>query len=346
MYQMNYTDSAPIRIISPTQYRSTQLADGFGRRFSYLRLSLTDACNFRCTYCLPDGYCPPKDQQSMSASDIGFLIQTLAKCGTHKVRLTGGEPTLRKDLKEIIEACANVENIQEVALTSNGYRLKHQLPDLIEAGLTSLNLSADSLDANLFHEITGHNKLDAVLEAMRMAVASPLKAVKLNAVLMRQYNTDSLNDYLDLVKHHPVSMRLIELMRTGDNEAFFKAQHYPASAIHQRLLNEGWKEVPKAKLAGPAIELEHAEYAGRIGLIMPYSNNFCADCNRMRISSDGKLHLCLFGEANADLMPFIKSRDENALINCLEEVVKTKWQGHQLKQGYSGTTRNLAMLGG
>ena len=346
MYQMNYTDSAPIRIIDPSRHHETKLTDSFGRRFNYLRLSLTDACNFRCTYCLPDGYCPPKEQLSMSADDIQFLVQTLAQCGTHKVRLTGGEPTLRKDLNDIIRACASIENIKEVALTSNGYRLKRQLPDFIESGLTSLNLSADSLDAKVFDEITGHNKLDAVLEAMHMALASPLKAVKLNAVLMRQYNTDSIDDYLELVKEHAVSMRLIELMRTGDNEDFFNAQHYPASTIQQRLLGEGWKQVPKAKFSGPAIELEHPDYAGRIGLIMPYSSNFCADCNRMRISSDGKLHLCLFGSANADLMPFIKARDQHALIECLQQVVKTKWHGHQLEQGYSGSTRNLAMLGG
>ena len=346
MHQMNYTDSAPIRIIDPSYRHKTVLADGFGRRFSYLRLSLTDACNFRCTYCLPEGYCPPKEKQSMSATDIQFLVQTLAKCGTQKVRLTGGEPTLRKDLNDVIRLCANIDNIKEVALTSNGYRLKHQLPSFIESGLTSLNLSADSLDANLFHEITGHNKLDDVIEAMNMALASSLKAVKLNTVLMRKYNTDSIDDYLALVKAHPISMRLIELMRTGDNEDFFNAQHYPASDIHQRLLNEGWSELPKTNLAGPAVELQHPDYAGRIGLIMPYSNNFCADCNRMRVSSDGKLHLCLFGEANADLLPYIKRRDEQALIECLQQVVKTKWQGHQLEQGYSGSTRNLAMLGG
>ena len=346
MYQMNYTDSAPLRIINAKPEKPPKLTDSFGRRFRYLRLSLTDACNFRCTYCLPDGYCPPKDQQSMNAEDIRFLISTLGKCGTQKVRLTGGEPTLRKDLKEIIAACASAEGIQEVALTSNAYRLKHQLHEFIDAGLTSLNLSADSLDPEVFHEITGHDKLPAVLEAMQMALNSPLKAVKLNAVLMRQYNTDDIEEYLKLVKDNAVSMRLIELMRTGDNEDFFKAQHYPASKVHAYLLERGWSEVAKPKLAGPALELSHPDYKGRIGLIMPYSRNFCSDCNRMRISSEGKLHLCLFGEANADLLPFIRARDEQALIACLQQVVGTKWQGHQLEQGYSGSTRNLAMLGG
>ena len=346
MYQMNFTDSAPIRIIHPHRDEASELSDTFGRRFSYLRLSLTDACNFRCTYCLPEGYCPSEQPQSMSVEDIQFVVETLSKCGTQKIRLTGGEPTLRKDLSDIVAACSSVKNIKELALTSNAYRLKHQLPKLIEAGLTSLNLSADSLDPTVFHEITGHNKLNAVLEAMNMALNSPLQSVKLNAVLMRQHNTDDIHPYLSLVKDKAVSMRLIELMRTGDNEDFFNAQHYPASKIYERLKSEGWQDVSKPLLAGPARELQHTHYKGRIGFIMPYSNNFCADCNRMRISASGKLHLCLFGEADADLMPFIKARDESALITCLQQVVKTKWQGHQLEQGYSGSTRNLAMLGG
>ena len=336
----------PDRQVHSSATRDEVLEDTFGRRFSYLRLSLTDACNFRCQYCLPDGYCPSEEPNRLSLSDIQFLVETLALCGTQKVRLTGGEPTLRKDLKDIVSACSSIDGIEHVALTSNGYRLKHQIKALAGAGLSSLNLSADSLDADTFLAITGHDKLGAVLEAMRAALDTPIKSVKLNAVLMRQFNNINITPYLDLVRDTRISMRFIELMRTGDNQAFFEAQHYPAMNIYDLLIKEGWTEARKDKNAGPAVELEHQDYQGKIGLIMPYSNNFCNDCNRMRISSEGKLHLCLFGHADADLRPFIDARDQAGLIALLARTVKTKWQGHHLQESYSGSTKNLAMLGG
>lgn len=322
------------------------LLDQYQRRFTYLRLSITEACNFRCNYCLPNGYCPSENYQPLSVPEIQTLIAAFAESGTRKIRITGGEPSLRKDLVEIIGHCKEQQGINTVALTSNGYRIHQQLPALYDAGLDALNLSADSLDPSVFKLITGHDKLGSVLKAVDTALALGIKKVKLNAVLLKQHNSQELKHYLEFVRQRPVSLRMIELMETGDNPEFFKAQHLSGQSIEAQLLQGGWQLCDKPIDSGPAQEYWHPDYAGKIGLIMPYSKNFCADCNRLRVSSTGKLHLCLFHEADADLRPHLKNGDTLGLQEHLREIVTTKWQGHQLLEGNTADTRHLAMLGG
>lgn len=343
----NINLAPPVFSARSTLDNASPLKDRYGRRFSYLRLSVTEACNYRCTYCLPDGFCPREKPDELRLEEISSLVKTLAKCGTKKIRLTGGEPTLRKDLKEIIRICADTQGISEVALTSNGYRLQHQLREYVEVGLSSVNLSIDSLDAEQYRNITGHDKLQQVLNAAQLANELGMKSVKINVVLMRTHNADRLSDFVEYVKHHRVSIRFIELMRTNDNVEFYEAQHVPAQIMLEDLKANGWQVAPKkAALAGPAVELEHADYLGKIGFIMPYSSNFCSDCNRMRIAANGNLHLCLFNQANSNVRPYLQGSDDSRLIQHLSELTQTKWQGHQLEQGYSGTTSQLAMLGG
>lgn len=321
------------------------LTDGFGRRFNYLRLSITEACNFRCNYCLPEGYCPDTKEQPLTVDEIRRLVSTMSQLGTRKIRITGGEPTLRKDLVEIVEVCASTPGIEHVALTSNGYRLAQQLPDLAKAGLTALNLSADSLDPRSFQTITGHDKLTAVLNALDLSTKLGLKT-KLNSVLMQSFNANEINNFVRFVKDRPISLRLIELMRTNDNAEFYQQQHVSAMGIRDALINQGWRAQNRRQLAGPAEEFTHADYTGSIGLIMPYSKNFCADCNRLRIAANGNLHLCLFNEANSNIRRYLGHDENSAFVDHLQQVVLGKWQGHQLENNYSGTTSQLAMLGG
>lgn len=322
------------------------LVDCYQRRFNYLRLSVTEACNFRCNYCLPDGYCPDKNEQPLSLSEISNLVAAFGQMGSRKVRITGGEPSLRRDLVDIIACCKSTPEIDTIALTSNGYRLSKILPQLAAAGLDKLNLSADTLQPETFKLITGHDKLAEVLRSVDLALELGLSSVKLNAVLLKQYNYNELKQYMEFVRHRPVSLRLIELMKTGDNSEFYQAQHVSGTTIQHYLLSNGWTLVPRAADAGPALEYQHPDYAGRLGLIMPYSKNFCADCNRLRVSSEGKLHLCLFHQADADLRPLLQPNQGAELKQLLLETVTQKWQGHQLHQGNSGTTKHLAMLGG
>lgn len=322
------------------------LTDTFGRRFYYLRLSITDVCNFRCQYCLPDGYQCDHDRQFLTLPEIRNVAQTFASLGTEKIRITGGEPSLRKDLPEVIKTCKQTPGIKQVAITTNGYKLPEMLPQWIDAGLDALNVSIDSLDAKQFNLITGHDKLDTILKGIDLAVAHPNLKVKVNTVLMRNFNYQSLEQFLSWVKGMPISLRFIELMQTGDNTTFFDEQHVQGEEIKQYLLANGWSEQIREKTAGPAQEFYHPDYQGTIGLIMPYSKDFCATCNRLRVSSLGKLHLCLFAEHGHELRPLLTEADSETVAAHITSLMSDKKVSHFLQDKLTGATKHLAMLGG
>jgi len=322
------------------------LTDTFGRRFYYLRLSITDVCNFRCQYCLPDGYECDHDRQFLTLPEIKRVAHAFAQMGTEKIRITGGEPSLRKDLPEIIAACKATEGIKKVAITTNGYKLPEHLPSWLDAGLDAINISIDSLDPNQFKLITGHDKLATILKGIDMAVASKQVDIKINTVLMKGLNAFSFDQFLAFVKHNPVSLRFIELMQTGDNATFFNEHHLKGEELKTQLLDQGWLPCIKDKAAGPAEEFYHPDYLGKIGLIMPYAKDFCASCNRLRISSLGKLHLCLFAEQGHELRELLQSDDPIPLISQITAIMGDKKISHFLQDKLTGATKHLSMLGG
>lgn len=322
------------------------LSDNYGRKFYYLRLSITDVCNFKCTYCLPDGYQCDNDRDFLSLDEIKRTAKAFAELGTEKVRITGGEPSLRKDLPEIIQAVKQTPGIKHVAITTNGYKLPEHLPAWLDAGIDSINISIDSFDPRQFHAITGHNKLEHILKGIDAAMIDGRAKLKVNTVLMREYNAFDLNNFLLWVKDKPVSLRFIELMETGDNKDFFNKQHVSGESIKQHLLKNGWLPAIRDKAAGPAQEFYHPDYQGTIGLIMPYSKDFCATCNRLRVSSLGKLHLCLFGEQGLSLKDHLQSDDVEPLKEQIVGLLSDKKETHFLEQNLTGATKHLAMLGG
>lgn len=325
------------------------LVDQFARRFTYLRLSVTEACNFRCNYCLPNGTdCSTiRRAQDLTLPEIRRLVTAFANMGTRKVRITGGEPSLRRDLADIIATCKAIRGIENVALTTNGYRLRQDLPAWRAAGLDAINVSVDSLDAARFEMITGHNKLEATLEGLSMAEGLGFSSIKINSVLMRGFNDNTLDDFLEFVRKRPLTVRFIELMQTSDNQEFFDRHHLSGMNIVERCLERGWLERKQALHAGPAREFHHPDYRGGIGLIMPYSKDFCATCNRLRVSSDGKLFLCLFAENHQNLRSLLQTdRQFGELMNYLQSQVSGKLYSHDLHHGKTGSTRQLAMIGG
>ncbi|PRD33349.1 UNVERIFIED_CONTAM: moaA [Trichonephila clavipes] len=322
------------------------LIDAYQRRFTYLRLSVTESCNFRCTYCLPDGTDCDSRAGELTLPEIRRLVTAFARLGTRKVRITGGEPSLRKDLTEIIATCKAVPGIEKVALTTNGYRLKRDAAAWQAAGLDAVNVSVDSLDAATFHLVTGQDKLAEILAGVTEAKAVGIKQVKINTVLLKQHNALALPDFLNFVKQQDLSLRFIELMRTNDNLSFYQRQHLSGASIQQQLLAQGWQLQQKGLSDGPALEYAHPDYQGRIGLIMPYSKDFCADCNRLRVSSKGQLYLCLFTDSYQDLRSLLQSEHSAPLERFLQQAVAGKAESHQLQQQHSGSTRHLAQIGG
>ena len=337
--------SPPASLVAPLL---PQLSDGLGRRFAYLRLSLTDVCNFRCTYCLPDGYRKVAGRPSdLSVEEIGRAVRAFARLGLWKIRLTGGEPTLRRDFSDVARTVAAIPGVRHLAMTTNGYRLADNAAEWQAAGIRAINISVDSLDPARFAAITGHDRLGDIMRGIDAARAAGIASIKLNAVLMRGVNDDELAAMVDFVTANDLSLRFIEVMRTNDNSAYFARHHVSGQTVMDALDALGWHRLPRADGAGPAIEYGHASAKGRIGIIAPYAQDFCATCNRLRLSADGRLHLCLFGDGGHDLRPLLQSdADEDALVAHIVALTATKAPAHRLHQGNSGATPHLASIGG
>lgn len=326
---------------------SGELRDTFGRSFPYLRLSITDVCNFRCSYCLPDGYQCSKKPDFLHPSEIKRIVNAFAEMGTTKIRITGGEPTVRKDFTEIAHLISSHPAITQTAFTTNGYRLKDNAQKWCDAGLTNINVSVDSLDKKCFYEITGHDRLNDVRAGIDAAIDSGFEQVKINAVLLKGINDHELKDYLAWAKSTPISIRFIELMQTGDNLEYFQKYHLPADTISNQLLASGWTKKLRAPEAGPAQVYTHPDYKGSIGLIAPYSKDFCAGCNRLRITSSGDLRLCLFGNQGISLRHLLQEDEQKPLLKQLiSDQLAYKCSSHFLALGETGITPHLASVGG
>lgn len=326
-----------------------QLTDAFARKFYYLRLSITDVCNFRCTYCLPDGYKSTGHAKKsfLSLDEIRRVTRAFAELGTEKVRLTGGEPSLRRDFCEIIAAVRENPQIRTLATTTNGYRMARDVAAWRDAGLTAINVSVDSLDARQFHAITGQDKFRQVMEGIDAAFEAGYEKVKVNAVLMRDVNHKQLPAFLNWIKDRPIQLRFIELMETGDGSDLFRKHHVSGEVIQRQLMQQGWQLQLRGRSDGPARVFRHPDYQGEIGLIMPYAKDFCASCNRLRVSAIGNLHLCLFGEQGVPLRDLLADdRDHEALLDRIQGGLHRKKQTHFLHEGNTGITQNLSFIGG
>ena len=323
-----------------------QLTDSFGRAFSYLRLSVEDACNFRCLYCLPDGYHKAEPEPPLSVDEIRRLAAGFAGMGFWKVRLTGGEPTVRKDIVDIARAVAETPGVRSVNLSTNGYRLVELAADLKRAGVTAVNVSVDSLDRARFAQITGQDRLPGVLAGIDRCLELGLK-VKVNAVLMKDLNDGEFQRFVAWTRLSPLAVRFIELMPTGDNKVFFERRHLSAAGLAEWLLSRGWHEAPRREGDGPARRYKHPAYRGGVGLIAPYSKDFCSSCNRLRVTSRGGLRLCLFAENDFSLRPLLQHDGQKGeLQETVRAMLNRKEVSHYLPEGRFGNTKHFAAIGG
>ena len=328
-----------------------ELQDTFGRKFPYIRLSITDVCNFRCSYCLPQGYKKsPGDMRSfMSADEISRLVKALSELGVTKIRLTGGEPTVRKDFFDILKDVKQNANIPKVTMTTNGYQLKKIAKQLHEVGLDGINISIDSLNRETFKNLTGHDRLLDILEGIKTLQSLNFKNIKVNAVLLKGIN-DSEKDFeafANFIENNKIDFRFIELMETGDNLEFFKKNHVPAKIFKDYLEKNKWVYQTHGKDAGPAINYINPEFKGKFGLIAPYSKDFCKTCNRLRITSRGDLRLCLFGNTGTSIRHLLQSDDQKEeLVDLVISQLRLKKASHHLELGDTGITPNLSSTGG
>ncbi|WP_371834181.1 GTP 3',8-cyclase MoaA [Psychrobacter sp. AH5] len=358
--QTSYALAAPVHVTPPapstqatsahqtnTLFDTTQpLTDGFARQLTYLRLSITDFCNFRCEYCLPNGYQGKPPENELSVAEIDTLIRAFADVGTKKVRITGGEPSIRRDVVDIIDTIRQTSGIETIAMTSNGYKLGKHLANWNAAGLNQINISMDSFEPDVFYKMTGFNMLPQLLTDMDKLLATTDIKLKINSILMAETAFENLLNAMQYVKHRPVTYRFIEFMQTSDNSDLFFAQHAQSDSIVAYLLEHGWQPNERGSSDGPAIEYSHPDYLGRIGMIAPYAAHFCDNCNRLRVSSQGRVHLCLFDEGNYDIRHYLKTNDVEGLINTLHSFMPIKPEHHHLHESNSGMMNNLSMIGG
>lgn len=323
------------------------LVDNHSRVFKYLRLSVTEKCNFRCSYCLPDGYKGCPKTSFLNLSEIHRLAQAFKDLGVRKIRLTGGEPTLRGDLVEIISDLKVRVGIEEVALTTNGFILDRIAPRLRAAGLDAINISLDSLNPRSFQKICGMDKGESVLRSIDQCLDLGFRRVKVNCVLLRGINDHEFEHFIEFVQARPVSVRFIELMRTGDNRDYFTKHHRSLDPKIEELKALGWTEVMASETGGPAKEFQAPGFAGKIGFISPYSKNFCSTCNRLRISATGGLRLCLFGMGDLTLRDLLQEdSQQKELMDRVVAALKLKPEGHRLHENVYGDMRSLSAIGG
>ena len=328
-----------------------ELQDTFGRKFPYIRLSITDICNFKCTYCLPEGYkkTPGDTRSFMSGQEISRLTKALSELGVCKIRLTGGEPTVRKDFFDILNDMKQNSKIEKITMTTNGYQLDKIAKQLHQSGLDGINISIDSLDRETFKNLTGHDRLPEILNGIKILQDLNLKNIKINAVLLKGIN-DTEKDFetfSDFIKENKIDFRFIELMETGDNRDYFKKNHVPANAFKDYLKKNNWIYQTFGKDAGPALNYMHPDFKGKFGLIAPYSKDFCKSCNRLRITARGDLRLCLFGNTGTSIRHLLqKDSQKDELVDLIISQLHLKKASHHLELGDTGVTSNLSTTGG
>lgn len=304
------------------------LQDNFGRKIDYLRLSVTDRCNFRCRYCMPaDGVVKLSHQQVLSYEELLMVAQAAVALGVEKIRVTGGEPLVRKGLPGFLAQLAAIPGLRQLVLTTNGLLLPELAAALKGAGVGRLNISLDSLCPATFAQITRGGDLGRVWQGIEAAVAAGLP-VKLNMVVMRGTNDGELADFARLSLTRPYGVRFIEYMPTA-REDRWQDLVVPGAEILERLRKEfTLLPVPRGELAGPARDFRIPGALGRIGIITALSGHFCGDCNRIRVTASGKVRSCLFASREHDLKPALQRGDPAQVRAALRQAVAIKPAGH------------------
>lgn len=326
------------------------LFDPYRRRINYLRISITDRCNLRCRYCMPEEGIPLiPHEKILTYEEILRLVRVFASDGISKVRLTGGEPLVRKGIVEFVAHLSTIPGIQDLSLTTNGILLKGFAKAMKEAGLKRVNISLDTLRKERFYEITRRDGFEEVWEGIQEALKVNLSPVKINMVAIRGINDNEIESFAQLTFHLPLTIRYIEYMPSGNGEEWREGRILTIKEIKERLERMApLIPVPSNPLDGPAQRFRFKEALGEIGLIGPVSDHFCGNCNRLRLTPDGKIRTCLFSDEEIDVREYLRNgaKDEE-LRERLFMALINKPERHQINTlQFKKCQRNMSAIGG
>lgn len=314
------------------------MQDSVGRTIDYLRLSVTDLCNYRCRYCMPaEGVCKRSHGEILSVEELTEIAKAAVRCGVKKIRLTGGEPLVRHGILDICRQLRAISGLEELCLTTNGSLLPKLAKPLREAGVDRVNISLDTLRPDRFASMTRLGRLSDVLDGIRAAEAAGFRNLKLDTVLIGGFNDDEIGNFLALTQEHPWEVRFIELMPMGPCAAWEGSCFLPVDTV----LQSGFA-LQKIESQGVARRYRLPDAAGTVGLISPISHDFCGQCRRIRITADGKLKGCLHSREELPL----RGLHGEALEAAIRQGILHKPQRHHLAERPSDTPRNMNQIGG
>jgi len=326
------------------------LLDPYRRKINYLRISVTDRCNLRCRYCMPEEGIPLiPHQEILTYEEIGRIVRVFATEGISKVRLTGGEPLVRKGIVDFIGRLSRIDGIEDLSLTTNGILLKELARDLKAAGLKRINVSLDSLKRERFHRITRRDDFDRVWAGIEEAMSVGLYPIKINMVAIKGMNDDEIESFARLTLRLALTIRYIEYMPSGNGEDWKESDLLTIPQIKNRLERVGkLNPVPSDRWDGPAKRFRFEGAAGEIGLIGAVSTHFCEECNRLRLTADGKIRACLFSDDEIDLKETLRGGgSDQDLKERLHLALRTKPQRHHINtHQFKKCQRNMSAIGG
>jgi cyclic pyranopterin phosphate synthase len=319
------------------------MLDRFGRNIDYLRVSLTDRCNLRCIYCMPEkGVEKLCHEDILRFEEVVKIVSAFSKLGIRKVRYTGGEPLILKDIEKIIYETSRLSGIEDISVTTNGMLLADMVPSLKEAGLKRVNISLDTLKEDRYSRITRGGSIKKVFDAIERCIAYGITPVKINVVVIKGINDDELGDFIKLTKDMPIEVRFIELMPIGEGRRYFPEGHMSSEEIlstHQGLFLVPTNEHKTAEL----YKLKNAK--GTVGLISPVSCKFCSSCNKIRLTSVGTIKPCLHSSEEISIREYV--HNEIGLMYAIKRAIYGKPAEHHMDdEGVSRSTRDMYQIGG
>jgi cyclic pyranopterin phosphate synthase len=324
------------------------LVDSFGRVHNNLRISVTDRCNLRCVYCMPEEVVFMDRSELLTFEEIAHFVRVAAPLGIDKIRLTGGEPLMRRDLDRLVGMMAEIPGIRDLGLTTNGLLLAKQAQGLFDAGLRRLNVSLDTLDPDRFRQLARRAGLEDVLAGIDAAKRVGFRPIKVNAVIIRGVNESDVVPLARWARDNELEMRYIEYMPIGA-EAWERDKVYFAHEMMEQLEKEIAPLVPAEHYdpRAPAMDFRYTDGRGTVGFIASISRPFCMSCNRIRLTSDGKLRNCLFALDEVDVKPLLRTRSDEALAEAIRGNVKVKWEGHEINTSrFVKPQRTMHAIGG